>query len=82
MKATQTDNGPHRETSAHHEQHQGGFVDEPELLRRLPVSRRTLHTWRTTGKLPFVRVPGSRRVLYFWPNVEAALLRQQNEVTL
>lgn len=53
-----------------------GFIDEKELLRRLPVSRRTLFTWRETGKIPFVRL-GGRRVLFHWPSVEAALLRMQ-----
>jgi predicted site-specific integrase-resolvase len=52
------------------------FIDEKELLKRLPVSRRTLFTWRYSGKLPFVNL-GGRRNLYHWPSVEAALLRQQ-----
>jgi hypothetical protein len=53
-----------------------GFIDEKELLKRLPVSRRTLFTWRTTGKIPFVHL-GGRRVLFHWPSIEAALLRNQ-----
>lgn len=53
-----------------------GFIDEKELLKRLPVSRRTLFSWRTTGKIPFVRL-GGRRVLFHWPSIEAALLRRQ-----
>lgn len=53
-----------------------GFIDERELLKRLPVSRRTLFTWRHSGKLPFVNV-GGRRNLFHWPSVEAALLRMQ-----
>lgn len=52
------------------------FIDEKELLKRLPVSRRTLFSWRTTGKIPFVRL-GGRRVLFHWPSIEAALLRMQ-----
>jgi excisionase family DNA binding protein len=52
------------------------FIDEKELLRRLPVSRRTLFSWRTSGKIPFVRL-GGRRVLFHWPSVEAAMLRMQ-----
>lgn len=55
------------------------FIDEMELLKRLPVSRRTLFNWRTTGKIPCVR-PGGRRILFHWPSVEAALLRQQEGV--
>ena len=53
------------------------FIDEKELLKRLPVSRRTLWQWRETGKIPCVRLPGGRRVLFHWPSVEAALLRKQ-----
>jgi len=51
------------------------FIDEKELLRRIPVSRRTAYTWVQTGKLPCVKI--SRRKLFHWPSVEAALLRQQ-----
>ena len=53
-----------------------GFINEKELLKRLPVSRRTLFSWRTSGKIPFVRL-GGRRVLFHWPSIEAALLRNQ-----
>lgn len=57
------------------------FITEPELLRRLPVSRRTLFKWRASGKIPFVRVPGSRLVRFHWPSIEAALLRMQRGPT-
>ena len=53
-----------------------GFIDEKQLLARLPVSRRTLFNWRRTGKIPCVRL-GGRRILFHWPSVEAALLRYQ-----
>ena len=53
-----------------------GFIDEKQLLARLPISRRTLFNWRTTGKIPCVRL-GGRRILFHWPSVEAALLRYQ-----
>jgi predicted site-specific integrase-resolvase len=53
-----------------------GFIDEKQLLARVPVSRRTLFNWRTSGKIPFVNL-GGRRVLFHWPSVQAALLRQQ-----
>jgi hypothetical protein len=52
------------------------FIDEKELLKRLPVSRRTLFAYRNSGKIPCVRL-GGRRILFHWPSVEAALLRQQ-----
>jgi excisionase family DNA binding protein len=53
-----------------------GFIDEKELLKRLPVSRRTLFNWRATGKIPSVRL-GGRRILFHWASVERALLRHQ-----
>jgi predicted DNA-binding transcriptional regulator AlpA len=55
------------------------FIDEKQLLKRLPISRRTLWDWRAEGKIPFLRL-GRRRVLYHWPSVQAALLRQQKGV--
>jgi len=55
---------------------EAGFLDEKELLKRLPVSRRTLFNYRATGKIPCVRL-GGRRILFHWPSVETALLRQQ-----
>ena len=51
------------------------FLDEKQILTRLPVSRRTLFNWRASGKIPFVRL--GRRNLFHWPSVEAALLRLQ-----
>jgi len=57
-----------------------GLIDEPELLRRLPVSRRTAWNLRACGKLPFVKL--GKRVFYHWLTVESALLRQQKEVNL
>jgi predicted site-specific integrase-resolvase len=50
------------------------FLDEKQLLTRLPISRRTAFTWVQTGKLPCVKI--GRRKLFHWPSVEAALLRQ------
>jgi hypothetical protein len=49
------------------------FIDERELLRRLPVSRRTIHNWRRAGKIPSIVI--GRRVLFCWENVAAALRR-------
>ena len=51
------------------------FLDEKQILTRLPVSRRTLFNWRASGKIPHVKI--GRRNLFHWPSVEAALLRQQ-----
>lgn len=55
---------------------EAGFLDEKELLKRLPISRRTLFSWRYSGKLPFVNL-GGRRNLYHWPSIQEALLRHQ-----
>jgi hypothetical protein len=54
-----------------------GFLNQKQLLARLPISRRTLFNWRTTGKIPCVQI-GRRRILFHWPSVEAALLRYQH----
>jgi len=55
----------------------GEWLTELDLLREIPVCRRTLKQWRDDGTLPFVRLPHSRRVLYHRKTVEAALLRHQ-----
>jgi predicted site-specific integrase-resolvase len=52
-----------------------GFLDEKQLLARLPISRRTLDNWKAKGLLPFIKT--GRRCLYDWPSVHDALLRRQ-----
>jgi predicted site-specific integrase-resolvase len=52
------------------------FITQIELAKRIPVSRRTLFNWRASGKIPAVCL-GGRKLLFHWPSVEAALLRQQ-----
>lgn len=54
------------------------IIDEQALLKKIPVAKRTLKNWRDNG-LPFIRLPGSRRVLYDWPSVRAYLIRLQQE---
>jgi hypothetical protein len=54
---------------------EAGFIDEKELLTRLPVSRRTVFSWVQSGKLPCVKI--GRRKIYHWPSCEGALLRMQ-----
>jgi hypothetical protein len=49
------------------------FLDEKELLARIPICRKTAFNWIRAGKLPVVKI--GRRKLFFWPNVQAALLR-------
>jgi hypothetical protein len=54
---------------------QSAFIDEPEALRRVPVSRRTWFGWREKKGLPYIRV--GKRILYDWDSVRQWLLRQQ-----
>ena len=51
------------------------FINEKQLLARLPVSRGTLANWKAKGILPFIKI--GRRCLYDWPSVQGALLRRQ-----
>jgi hypothetical protein len=52
-----------------------GFISEAQLLKKIPISRRTCFSWVQTGKLPVVKI--GRRKIYHYPSVEAALLRLQ-----
>lgn len=49
------------------------FIDQKELLRRLPVSRRTITNWRRARKIPAIVI--GRRVLFCWDSVSQALRR-------
>src|SRR5438552_9770122 len=51
------------------------FIDEKQLLARLPISRRTLGNWKAKGFLPYIKI--GRRCLYDWASVQGALLRRQ-----
>lgn len=52
-----------------------GFLNEKQLLEKVPVSRRTLFSWRAQNKIPWIQMGG--RVLFDWESVRNALLRQQ-----
>src|SRR5256886_12735696 len=52
-----------------------GFIDEKQLLAKLPISRRTLGNWKAKGVLPYIKI--GRRCLYDWASVQGALLRRQ-----
>ena len=54
------------------------FIDTETLLQRLPISRRTLASWRTSGKIPSIKI--GRRVLFCWKNVADALRRLEQSV--
>ena len=51
------------------------FIDEKQLLARLPISRGTLSNWKAKGLLPYIKI--GRRCLYDWASVQGALLRRQ-----
>jgi hypothetical protein len=52
-----------------------GFIDEKQLLARLPISRGTLGNWKAKGLLPYIKI--GRRCLYDWTSMQSALLRRQ-----
>jgi hypothetical protein len=54
-----------------------GFLDVPGLLARLPISERTLREEIKKRRIPAIRLPGSRRLLFDWPSVQRSLLRFQ-----
>jgi excisionase family DNA binding protein len=54
-----------------------GFLDFKQLCERLPLGERTLRELIKRRLIPFVRLPGARRLLFDWDNVRAALLRHQ-----
>lgn len=69
-----------RDTGIHAEQNkipagETGFIDEKQLLARLPVSRGTLSNWKAKGLIPFIKI--GRRCLYDWVSVQGALLLRQ-----
>jgi hypothetical protein len=51
------------------------FMDEKQLLAKLPISRRTLGNWKAKGIIPHIKI--GRRCLYDWASVQGALLRRQ-----
>ena len=54
------------------------FTDFPGLVRHLPMyGARTLRTLVKRKIIPSVRPPGTRKLGFFLPSVEAALLRFQ-----
>jgi hypothetical protein len=54
---------------------ESAFMDEKQLLAKLPISRRTLGNWKTAGVIPYIKI--GRRCLYDWTSVHGALLRRQ-----
>lgn len=55
----------------------GRFLNAQQLAAQLGVSRRTLFNWRDRGLIPYIKLPGSRRVLFDADSVHDALHRQE-----
>jgi predicted site-specific integrase-resolvase len=56
------------------------IISSSELLKKIPVSPRTLGNWRKRGLIPAIKLPGTSRVLFHWPSVQEALRRRQTAV--
>ena len=52
------------------------FINEKEMLRRLPISRKTLFNWRRAKKIPSIII--GRRILFCWDSVAEALRRLES----
>ena len=53
------------------------FIGFQELCRRVPLCGRSLREHVRYGRIPSIRLPGSRRFVFHWGSVQAALLRLQ-----
>ena len=51
------------------------FIDLQELVRRLKTSERTVRGQVRRRQIPCIKVPGGRRVQFYWPAVLNALQR-------
>lgn len=53
------------------------FIDFNTLHSRIPLCERTLRDQIRSGDIPSILLPGSRKFIFHWPSVEAALRRRQ-----
>ena len=53
------------------------FINFAELSRHVPLCERSLREAIRRGRIPSIRLPGARRVMFHWDSVQAALLRMQ-----
>lgn len=53
------------------------FTDFPGLLAAVPLGERTMREEIKKGRIPAIRMPGGRRLIFHMPSVERALLRFQ-----
>ncbi len=54
-----------------------GFIDFATLQSRVPYCERRLRDAVRAGHIPSVVLPGARKRLFFWPDVQNALRRYQ-----
>lgn len=54
-----------------------GFLNFDQLCAAVPLSARTLREEIKKRRIPAIRLPGGRRVLFHFESVEKALLRFQ-----
>lgn len=54
-----------------------GFTDFAGLLAIVPLSERTLRAEIKKGRLPAIRLPGGRRLIFHLASIEKSLLRYQ-----
>jgi hypothetical protein len=50
------------------------FIREPELNRRLGISKGTNRNWRLAGDLPYIKSRSGRGLIFHWPSVVASML--------
>lgn len=53
------------------------FITLQEMTERLPMTEQTIRKKCKKGLLPFIKLPGSRRLLFDWETVRNTLLRHQ-----
>lgn len=53
------------------------FITFAELAQNVPLCERSLREAIRRGRIPSIRLPGARRVMFHWPSVQEALLRMQ-----
>ena len=53
------------------------FIDFAELAHHVPLCERSLREAIRRGRIPSIRLPGARRVMFHLDSVQAALLRMQ-----
>lgn len=51
------------------------FLSSKQLCERLHLSYSRLKTWTRKGYLPFIRPPGGRVMIFYWPSTIEALRR-------